>query len=176
MIVAFDNTFLSLVFYNDAIPRPNPETGKPVEHCDLRINALIDEHSTRNDTILIPTPCLTELLVVVPDFSKILNEIDKLASFEIASFDVRAAIDLAAENRRVHRSGQKRGGVQASWNEIKFDRQIAMIAKVNNAQVFYTDDKTQSTFAKQIGLKVKHTWDLDLPAKYAQTDMLDDNE
>lgn len=66
-------------------------------------------------------------------------------------------------------SGDKRSRVQASWNEVKFDRQIATIAKVHGAEVLYTDDENQATFAKQLGLKVIHTWELDLPPEYAQT-------
>lgn len=175
MIVALDNTFLSLVFLNGAKPRPDPSTGKPVDHCNLRIDAMIDMHSSRKDTVLIPSPCLSELLVVVPEFSKVINEINRSAAFEVASFDVKAAIDLADENRRARSTGDKKEGVQASWQEIKFDRQIAMIAKSNGAQFFYTDDENQSLFAKKIGLKVVHSWDLDLPPKYAQKDMLNDD-
>lgn len=39
MIVAFDNTFLSLVLHPGAKPRPNPSTGKPVEFCKERVEA-----------------------------------------------------------------------------------------------------------------------------------------
>ena len=174
MIVALDNSFLSLVFYPKALPRPNPATGQPIEHCQLRIEAVIDKHSARNDTVLIPTPCLSELLVVVPDFAKVINEINKSAAFEVAAFDVRASIDLADEIRKAISAGDKKSGMDASWNEIKFDRQIAMIAKSNGAELLYTDDINQTTFAENIGLKVVHTWDLDLPPKYAQKDLIDD--
>ncbi len=168
MIVALDNTVLSLVFHPSAKPSANPATGKPIEHCALRVQALIDQHSTRNDTVIIPTPCLSELLVVVPDFAKVISEIKRSAAFEVAAFDVRASIDLAEEVRKSIAAGGKKSGVEAGWNEIKFDRQIAMIAKVYGADILYTDDSNQTIFAEKIGLKVTHTWDLDLPPKYAQ--------
>ncbi len=173
MIVALDNSFLSLIFYENARPGSNPATGKPVEHCQLRVDAMIEYHSSKNDIVLIPTPCLTELLVIVPDFAKIINEISRSVAFEIAAFDVRASIDLAEERRKAKLAGDKRSGVgmSVSWSEVNFDRQIAAIAKSRGAEIFYTDDKTQTTFANMIGLKVKHTWDLDLPPEFAQVEM-----
>lgn len=64
-------------------------------------------------------------------------------------------------------------GSTAGWQQVKFDRQIAAIAKANGAETFYTDDKDQAKFAELLSLKVMHTWDLGLPAKYAQHDLLD---
>lgn len=150
-----------------------PPTGKPIEHCALRVEALIDEIGKRGDTVLIPTPCLAELLCVVPDLEKAIGEISRSVAFEPAPFDVRASIELAAETRKALSSGDKKAGVAAGWQEIKFDRQIAAIAKVNGAEIFYTDDHNQSVFAARLGLIVKHTWDLDLPPKYAQTDFIE---
>ena len=168
MIVAFDNTFLSLALHPGAKPRPNPATGKPVEHCKERIEALVDELSGRGATVLIPTPCFSELLCAVPDLEKAISAINQSTAFDLAPFDERCAIDLADVVRRAIASGDKRLGVSAPWNEIKFDRQIAVIAKVHGADTLYTDDGTQAEFAKHIGLIVKHTWDLDLPPNYAQ--------
>jgi len=173
MIIALDNTFLSLVFNLNTIPTPNPATGKPVDHCLKRVEALVDIHSKRGDTVIIPTPCLAELLCAVPDFEKTISEIDKSAAFYIAPFDARSAIELAEVQRQAKANGDKKGGIEAGWQEVKFDRQIAVIAKVNGADIFYTDDGNQSKFAKKVGLNVKHSWDLDLPPEYAQKDLLD---
>ncbi|MFT6658124.1 MAG: putative nucleic acid-binding protein [Maritalea sp.] len=71
-------------------------------------------------------------------------------------------------------AGDKKSGSQAGWTQVKFDRQIAIIAKVNGASVFYTDDMKQTEFAEMLGMKVIHTWDLDLPAKHAQISLIDD--
>jgi len=163
LIVAFDNTFLTLVFNPNARPTPNPGTGKPVDKCKERIEALIDKHSRQGDTVVVATPCLAELLTGVPDVAKALGEITGSASFLPASFDARCAIELAEITRAEIRKGDKKGGVAASWNEIKFDRQIAVIAKINGATVFYTDDIHQAHIAQSMGMTVQHTWNLHLP-------------
>jgi len=163
MIVAFDNTFLSLALNPKTKPRPNPATGAPASHCAERVDALVDALAKRGDTVLIPTPCLSELLCIVPDLEKAVGEINGSVAFEIASFDARCAIDLASVTREAIENGDKKSGTIIPWQEIKFDRQIAVIAKVGGAEVFYTDDKGQAVFANKLGLKVLHTWDLDLP-------------
>jgi len=174
MIIAFDNTFLSLVLNPDTPPTPNPATKKPVDHCAQRVEALVDSLSKQGDTVLIPTPCFSELLCIVPDLEKAVSEIDRSSAFELAPFDARCAIDLASVTRQAIKDGDKKSGTIIGWQEIKFDRQIAIIAKVGGAEIFYTDDKNQSIFAKKLGLIVRHTWDLDLPSKYAQDEMFDD--
>lgn len=173
MIVAFDNTFLSIAFNPGSPPRPDPSTGVPIPHCALRVEAMIDAHSKRGDTVLIPTPCLSEMLCAVPDIEKAISTINKSVAFDLAAFDARCAVDLADAIRRAVAAGDKKSGIGAGWQEIKFDRQIAVIAKVGGAEVFYSDDSTQSKFAKMLGMSVKHTWDLDLPSEFAQIDGLD---
>jgi len=133
MIIAFDNTFLSLVLNPDTPPTLNPATKKPVDHCAQRVEALVDSLSNRGDTVLIPTPCFSELLCGVPD--------------------------LASITRQAIKDDDKKSGTIIGWQEIKFDRQIAIIAKVSGAE--------------KLGLNVRHTWDLDLPSKYAQDEMFD---
>ena len=174
MISAFDNTFLSLVLNPGTKPRTNPATGKVIEHCKERVDALVTDLSRRGGTVIIPAPCFSELLCAVPDLEKAVMVINQSSAFDLAPFDERCAIDLAETVRSAKSKGDKRGGVDAPWNEIKFDRQIAAIAKVNGAETFYTDDSTQATFAKEIGLRVVHTWDLDLPPEYAQKDWIDE--
>lgn len=174
--MAVDNTILSFFLYPNSQPPLDPGTGEAVTHCVQRVEALIDDHSKRGDTILIPTPSLSELLCVVPDLEKAISVIGRSVAFEIASFDVRAAVDLAREIRKSIASGDKRAGVMANWQEIKFDRQIAAIAKVNGAEVLYTDDENQTTFAEKVGLTVCHTWDLPLPLRFAQRNLLDNDE
>lgn len=147
-----------------------------MEYCLQRIEALIDRHSKRGDTVIVPTPCLSELLAAVPDMGKAISEINRSVAFDIAPFDARCAIELADVNRRARVSGDKKSGVSAGWQEVKFDRQIAVIAKVGGAEIFYTDDNSQSKFAKQLGLSVKHTWDLDLPPEYAQMDLINEDQ
>lgn len=163
MIVAFDNTFLSLAFNPNTKPATNYETGKATEYSKERVEQLIDDLSKHGSTVVVPSPCLSEMLCAVPDMARAMEMIDQSGAIEIYPFDARCAIDLADVNRKAIASGDKRSGVSAGWNEVKFDRQIAIVAKVNGAEIFYTDDKNQTSFADEIGLTVKHTWDLDLP-------------
>ena len=107
---------------------------------------------------------------------KAIGEIDRSVAFDLAPFDARCAIDLADITRKAKAAGDKKSGVDAGWNVVKFDRQIVVIAKVGGAEIFYTDDSTQTTFAKLIGLKVRHSWDLDLPPEYAQISLLEEND
>lgn len=176
MIVALDNTFLSLVLNPTSKPTPVPGTSDPIPYCRERIEALIDRHSNAGDTVIIPTPCLAELLTTVPDVMKVLEEIDRSPSMNTAGFDARCAVELALETQKSIKSGDKKGGVGAGWQEVKFDRQIAVIAKVNGADVFYTDDSNQAAFATQLGMTVKHTWNLELPPDYAQRNFLADED
>lgn len=176
MIAAFDNTFLSLALNPKTRPTPNPETGQPIEHCSQRIEALIDALGKNGDTVLIPTPCFAELLIAVPDIEKAITAINESVAFDLAPFNARCAIDLAKVARKAHLKGDKKSSVKASWQEVKFDRQIAIIAKVGGAEIFYTDDGNQSKFATDLGMKVIHTWNLDLPAEYAQMDLMDDKK
>lgn len=171
MRVAFDNSILTLLFSPKAKATPNPATGLPVSHSRHRIEALIAQLSERGDTVIIPAPCLSEMLCSAPDAAKAVQMIEESTAFEVAAFDQKCAIDLADIITRAIRDKDKNRGSQMGWQQIKFDRQIAVIAKVNRAQVLYTDDAGQTKFADEIGLKVKHSWDLDLPAEYAQTDI-----
>ena len=151
MIVAIDNTILSFIMHPSSKPPLDPNTGSAVTHCSQRVEAMIDDHSNRGDTVLIPTPSLCELLCIVPDLENAVSEIGRSVALEIAPFDIRAAIDLAAEIRKNIKSGDKRAGVAVNWQEIKFDQQIVAIARANGAQVLYTDDANQTDFRRKDG-------------------------
>src|SRR6266404_2670278 len=149
---AVDNTFLSLLIHPKAKPPLDPATGKPVEHLADRIELLIDRLETDGETLLIPTPALSEFLVLAGnDGPKYLAEITSNRLFLLADFDTKAAIELAAMNISIRSSGSKRGAAQGTWAKITFDRQIVAIAKVNNARVIYTDDGEVATFAERQG-------------------------
>jgi len=49
--------------------------------------------------------------------------------FLVRPFDEMAAIELAAREVEDRKSGDKRGGVSAPWNKVRFDRQIVVIAE-----------------------------------------------
>lgn len=135
---------------------------------------MIDTHSKDGDTVIIPAPCLAEALTRAPDIAAAIDLINASPAMQIAPFDAKCAIELGLVTHQAIKAGDRRGGVQAGWNEVKFDRQIAVIAKTAGAEIFYTDDNNQSAFARQVGLKVLHTWELEIPPNRAQASFPDD--
>lgn len=172
MIVALDNTFLTLLLNEKSKPRLNPY-GQHTEFWRERVNGMIDTHSANSDTVLIPTPCLAEALMAVPSISKALDIIMNSPSLQVAPFDAKAAIELGLQNSKAHQAGDKKSGSTADWQKVKFDRQISIIAKTAGAEIFYTDDDGQTHFSELLGLKVTHTWELPLPPEIAQPDIFD---
>lgn len=172
MIVAFDNTILTLVFNPNAKPCNDPKTNKPVDHIKQRVDSLIDHHSSAGDTILLPTPALSETYSCVDNPSKLAQAISEYHCFRPAPFDNRSALELAEIIQSALQSCDKRSGSNEPYQKIKFDRQIVVIAKAHNAEILYTDDNAQTTFAKDIGMKVVHSWELVISDKHAQVEFL----
>ncbi len=135
---------------------------------------MIDTHSAKGDTILIPTPCLSEVLMAVPSVNKAITVIKESTAMQIAPFDAKAAIELGIESAKAYKSGDKKSGSTADWQKVKYDRQISIIAKTAGAEIFYTDDSNQTHFAKLIGLRVIHTWELPLPNSIAEPNLFDE--
>lgn len=179
-MVVFDNTFLTLALHPLAKPPLDPSTKLPVNWLNERIELLLDTLADDHETIIIPTPVLSEFLILAgADGPKYLTQIDRGSIFRIEPFDTKAAIELATieVSIRSSKSGRqnKRDSAQGTWAKIKFDRQIVTIAKVNGASRIYSDDEDVETFAKRCGLSVVKTWELPLP-EAAQTDLLSEIE
>lgn len=174
MTVVFDNTFLTLLLKPDARARPNPATGQDTTNLDLRLDALIDELAKVGEKILIPSPAFAEALTICSDLEKVKSVVAGVDIMEIVPFDARAAVEYGIMVRNALANGDKRAGATGEWQRIKFDRQIVAVAVAHGASVLYTDDCNQTRFAELAGLTVRHTWDLPLPPKYAQTCMFDD--
>ena len=165
MIIAVDNSFLCLLFNPNARPPTDRNTNAPLERVKDRLEAWLDEHIENGDDIIVPSPCLAELLADTPDMQKVIDAINQYSSMKIANFDVECAVEWGAITRKAIAQGDKKLGLQGAWEKIKFDRQIVVIAKVNSAEVFYTDDDNQTKFAKMLGMRVIHSWDLKVPPK-----------
>lgn len=88
----FDANFLSILLVPTA-PIPNdPETKQPVERAQERIEELVTTLDGQNEKILIPTPALSEFLVLADkDGPHYLAELNKSSVFKIVDFDQRAA-------------------------------------------------------------------------------------
>lgn len=172
-MVVFDSAVLTLLLWDRARPPVDPETNKPVDQCKERMEFLVSRLHKDRDTIVIPTPVLSEVLVVVgSDGLEYVFALQKTAVFRIEPFDTRAAIELAEINRSAMKSGHKKSGISAPWARIKLDRQIVAIAKVAGAHTIYTDDLDLGTFAKMAGLHVIGVRELDLPPENRQADLM----
>lgn len=58
MVVAFDNNVLCLLLHPDADVPNDPETGKPVDRAQERMNLLLAQLVQRDARIVIPAPVL----------------------------------------------------------------------------------------------------------------------
>lgn len=167
-MIGLDNTFLSLLLHPKAKPPLDPSTGQPVDRLDDRIELLLEDLELANEIVLIPTPALSEFLVLAEnDGPKYLRAIGTNPIFRISDFDTKAAIELAAMNLSIRSSksgkANKRADAQGTWAKITFDRQIVAIAKANGARTIYSDDEGVEKFARHYSIAVVRTWELPLP-------------
>jgi hypothetical protein len=95
------------------------------------------------------------------------------------SIDVAMALQLsgtAAMSRDALVKGNKRGGSDATWAKVKYDRQIVAIAKVHGATTIYSDDGDIATLGKRAKIEVVSLAELPLPPQKAQLDLLEHAE
>jgi hypothetical protein len=167
-MLAIDQSFLELIIHPKGRPPKDPKTGRPIERLADRIDELIDAWQEDGETVIIPTPALAQFLILAHhQASDYLGKISGSSYFKIESFDERAAVELAAIHigaiAASSKRKQKRGGSEATWAKVNFDRQIVAIAKVNNATTIYTDDGEMIKFAKRMGLESVSSWELPTP-------------
>jgi hypothetical protein len=62
-MVAFDATIISLFIHPGAKP-PSDSQGQPITQCQERIEYLVQILQEKREKIIIPTPSLSEVLVV----------------------------------------------------------------------------------------------------------------
>lgn len=165
----FDATTLLLFLEPDAPAPLDPATNEPVTDAKVRIDHLIEALDKRRETIVIPTPALSEVLVHAneagPEYLDILNT---TRCFRIEPFDQRAAVELATMTREALREGDLRAGTQSTRAKLKFDRQIIAIARTQNQTTIYSDDDDIATLAEPLGLEVIPVPALPVPPADAQ--------
>ena len=128
-MAVFDATALLLFLEPDARPPLDPETGAPMTDVAARIEFLVDTLEEQRETIAIPTPALSEVLVHAGDAGPAYPELlNGSRCFRIEPFDERAAVELAAMTREAMAAGDLRAGTDATRAKLKFDRQIVAIA------------------------------------------------
>ena len=163
-MVVFDTTVALLAFRPGSPPPGDPATGRPIEHADARVSELLERLGKARTRIVIPAPALCELLIRAEgDVTELVAQLSRSATFRVEPFDTRASIELALMTRGAMSSRDKREGVDAPYNKVRFDRQIVAIAKVSGAKTVYSDDRGLRTFAERQGLEVVGIADLPIP-------------
>lgn len=168
MVVMDAGTLLLLLRPNVDAPRDR-STGKPVEFVEKRLAHLVTTLERAKTKIVIPTPALSELLVRAGTAGPLLlQHIARKAVFRIVEFDQRAAVEVAMMTRAALDKGDKRGGLQAPWAKVKYDRQIVAIAKVVQARAIYSDDEDVEKLGRAANIPVISIAALPLPPQDAQ--------
>ena len=175
-MVAIDNTTLALLLHPKAKPPNDPQTKRPLDKCKERIEQLMLDLDADNERVVIPTPVLSEFLILAgKEGPEYLEKIQAARTLLLRPFDERAAIELAAMELADRGKGGKKAGSDAPYQKVKFDRQIVAVAKVNGAHTMYSDDDDVRKFAIKAGMKVVSTWELAIPpSKTPLFDELDD--
>ena len=171
-MAVFDATTLLLFLEPDAKAPLDPTTNKPITDAKARVDYLIDTLEKRRETIVIPTPALSEVLVHADAAgAQYLNILNTTSRFRIEPFDQRAAVELAAMTRDALRGGDLRAGTQATRAKLKFDRQIIAIARTQNETTIHSDDEDIEKLAEPLGLKVVPVHALPVPPEDRQTNL-----
>ena len=171
-MVLLDATAFSLLVNPDAKAPDDPATGLPVSDAGKRFDFLRTQIEKSGSTIIIPTPALAEVLVSIGDAAPaVIDRLNRSGRFRIAGFDLFAAVELAAMTRDALRAGDKKQGSPESWQKVKIDRQIIAIARINQVDLIYSDDRGVKHFAELLGIQVIQTWEMPLPPEDPQTNL-----
>ncbi|MEJ8631444.1 hypothetical protein P0F65_19920 [Sphingomonas sp. I4] len=132
-------------------------------HARERVELFLSSLSVE-DTLIVPTPVLAEVLVGAEEGGPgLLAAISGMARLKVRPFGERAAIETAMMTREAIAAGDKRAGSQAPWQKVKVDRQVVAVARAEGATQIYTDDSNLVEFARRLGMDVFSTWDLPVP-------------
>lgn len=168
-MAVFDATALLHFLEPDARAPVDPTTLNPVSDAKTRIDFLIETLERQHETIVVPTPALSEVLVHAgeagPRYLEILNT---SRCFRIESFDQRAAVELAAMTRDAISAGDLRAGTDATRAKLKFDRQIIAIARTQGQSTIYSDDDDIAKLAEPLDLEIVPMHALPMPPEDLQ--------
>lgn len=172
-MVAFDTSTVLFAINPKTRPPIDPSTGAPVTDCPERVEYLLKRLNDSKSGILIPTPVLSEFLLKAgPNKHEFLDKLLQARNFLIGAFDQRAAIELALLTDSDLARGKALTDKQTKA-KLRFDRQIIAIAKVQGADCIYTTDGGLATTARANGLRAVMTWELPLPPKDPQLNLLE---
>lgn len=121
----------------------------------LKLDYFIKRLEEQKCHMVLAMPALAEFLVGA-DIAGVeaMNSLEKKAYVIVASFDRAAAYECSLLDRAAIQggTGDKRDGVEAPWQKVKFDRQIVAIGKAHNVQLVITGDKGVRTAALRCGM------------------------
>jgi len=172
-MVLFDCDSLCFLFCDNPGKIIDPSTRKSVERPKEKIEYLIKVLASKREKIVLPTPALNEILCLAGnDAHEVLAALTNTYGFELAAFDVRAAVEAAIITRNALAKGNKTRGSKSTWAKLKFDRQIIAIAKSRGVSVIYANDADIHRFAKKEELEVISVRDLpDPPLEQSYLDL-----
>lgn len=153
--VVFDSTYLIDLF--------NPRL-----HGDKRasLDFLVAELSKARTRILIPAPCLTELLIRAGTArDKYLQNLRSSSAFDVFPYDQRAATECALMLEAAWDSKSQKA---ISRTKFKFDWMIVACAASRNVQRIYSDDGDIHRCALQVGIQTIKQLDLPIPSASRQ--------
>lgn len=159
MSVLLDSSILMLIVDPSAPSSIDPSTGQPVHMARERIDFLVRKIGKTRTKVIIPAPVLSEVLVYAGTATSRYVEILQASPFRVVAFDTRAAIECAEAVRRRHLRKRKPG---SNRGKVKFDEQIAAIAKVEQVSAIYSDDEDMIVYGEEVGIPVIRSWELEI--------------
>lgn len=163
MISLFDTNFLLLLLKPEAPVPPDFETNQMPDRACERIECFVKEMSKNKGKIVIPSVVLAEFLLFTgKDHAKYSDIIKKKSVFDIAGFDHPEAIILVEQALGDGRLKTKSPNDQTRA-KLKYDRQIAAIAKTARATAIYSTDQDLHRLARRLDIKACNIKDLPYP-------------
>lgn len=164
MIGLFDAGFIHILF-DDRARVPRDAKGKPaVDRAQDRIDFLVQTISERGDKIILPSPALTEFMLLAADrYRDYLTIIRRRAVFEIAGYDDPEAVELVEHWLKFGDGKTLKARTAETWAKLKYDRQIAAIAATRRVECIYSTDKDLERYADELGIKFCNLVHLPLP-------------
>jgi hypothetical protein len=171
-MISLDTSVLTLLLNENASAPVDPVTGQAVSRCKDRIEYLVATLHKQKQSIVIPTPVLSEVLVRTgSDGLKYVEMFEKWTVFSIRDFDKIAAIELALMHQQFAKGDKKGSQKEEPWQKIKFDRQIVAICKVAQVKTIYAGDPGLASFARAHGITTFGVHELTLPPEDPQFSM-----
>lgn len=161
MIVAFDNSLLTLVF--------DPGGNTDISDTRKKISTLMDDLASDKSQIIIPSTALAEALTRQGSRYNYVPVLKKYGSFRIVPFTEICAVELAEHLKTYKAKRRKDIYAGQSFQKVKFDRQIVVTAYLYKAKVLYTADEDMAKFAEELGMSARRLDEL--PIKPKQGDL-----